>query len=167
MIEGMPDTVELRLVRAPPDFPVRFSTYVPADMDVGTESTADGHSLEFTARFGGVPNERAYVQFFFYPHATTPALGHNSIESFVNSLNPEVDRSREVEPHDWAIEEIAFTYPHDQALFVGRVALAQRGDVVFHYVQHYPAEYGDGMAPRIGTILREWRWGDGTALGTR
>jgi hypothetical protein len=35
-------------------------------------------------------------------------------------------------------------------------------------VSHYPAEYGDGMGPRIARILSHWRWEDtGTSIGGR
>lgn len=164
MIEGMADTVELRLVQAPDDFPMRFSTYVPADFEVSIEATNGGHSLELTARFGGVLNERAYLQVYFYPRGTTRMVARNQIDGFLTGLNPEVDRAQDVEPWPWALEQTRFSYPHDGRTFVGSVALAQRGDVLFHYVQHYPAEYGDGMAGRIRTIMEEWRWSDGEPL---
>ncbi len=164
LVEGMPDTVEMHLVRAPEGFPLVFSTYAPADMVVQADSSDAGHSLEFVARFGGVLNERAYVQFFFYPAGTALASARSLVETFVAGLNPELDLSREATPRTWMTERSAFTYPHEEETFVGSIGLAQRGNVVFHYLEHYPAEYGDGMAPRIGTILDEWRWGDGTSL---
>lgn len=164
VIEGMPDTLELRLMESPDDFPLQFSTYVPVDMEVQTERVNGGRSLELVANFGGVLNERAYVQVFFYEPGTTLARARTFVDGFVSGLNPEVDRAREVEPHPWAHEQTAFSYPHEQQLFVGSIALARRGEIVFHYIQHYPAEYGDGMAPRISTILREWIWQDGTRL---
>ena len=164
MIEGVPDTLELRLVESPDDFPLQFSTYVPADMDVQTERVNGARSLEVVANFGGLPNERAYIQMFFYGPGTTMALARTSVSGFVSGLNPEIDRAREVEPHPWAHEQTTFSYPQDGWRFVGSIALARRGQTVFHYIQHYPAEYADGMAPRISTILREWLWEDGTRL---
>ena len=164
MVEGTADTVELRLVQPPDDFPVRFSTYVPADFVVSTEATNGGRALELTANFGGRLNERAYLQFYFYPRGTTRMVARNQINGFLTGLNPQVDRTQEVEPWPWAIERTRFSYPHEGRRFVGSVALAERGDVLVHYVQHYPGEYGDGMAGRIRTIMEEWRWGDGDPL---
>jgi hypothetical protein len=164
-IEGATDSIDLRLTRSPDDFPVRFSTYVPADMVPETETTPNGFAFEVVASFQGRRNDRAYVQFFFYPPGTSLALARSTVDSFVSGLNPEIDRSRPAMPYPWAIERTAFSYPHEDELFIGSIALAQRGNVVFHYLEHYPAEYGDGMAGRIATILDEWRWGDGTSLG--
>ena len=164
MIEGMADTVELSLVTAPEDSPLQFSTYAPPDMEVATDVVDGARSIRFVANFGGVRNERAYVQFHFYPRGTTRAIARNAVAGFLSGLNPVVDRTTEVEPYPWAIEQTRFRYPHEGQTFVGSVALAERGDILFHYVQHYPDEYGDGMPGRIRTIMEEWRWQDGTPL---
>ena len=164
MVEGTADTVELSLVTAPEDSPLRFSTYAPPDMEVATEAVGEARSIKFIANFGGVRNERAYVQFYFYPRGTTRAVARNRVVGFLSGLNPLVDRTVAVEPYPWAIEQTRFRYPHEGQTFVGSVALAERGDILFHYVQHYPDEYGDGMAGRIRTIMEEWRWEDGTPL---
>jgi len=42
----------------------------------------------------------------------------------------------------------------------GRVSIGRHGDNWFHVVRHYPVEYGDGLGPRLHTILRLWRWDD-------
>ncbi len=164
MLEGAADSVEFRLVQSPAGFPAGFSTYIPADMQAQPRATDAGHSLEIVANFGDVRNERAYLQFFFYPAGTSLALARTNIDSFITGLNPEVDRSRPVTPYPWATEQIAFSYPHEQQTFVGHAAIAQRGAVPFHLIVHYPAEYGDGMGPRVDAVLREWRWDDGSPL---
>lgn len=164
MIEGTADTVELSLVTAPDDAPLGFSTYVPPDMEVAFEAVGEARSIKFIADFGGVRNERAYVQFHFYPPGTTRALARDDITGFLSGLNPVVDRTAAVDPYPWAIEQTRFRYPHEGQTFVGSVALAERGDILFHYVHHYPGEYGDGMAGRIRTIMEEWRWQDGKPL---
>jgi hypothetical protein len=164
IVEGMADTLELRLVRAPARFPLRFSTYLPPDMAVTTEAAQGGRAIRFVANFGGVHNERAYVQFYFYPRGTTRLMARNQINGFLTGLNPQVDRTAPEVPFPWALEQTRFSYPHEGQTFVGTVALAERGNVLFHYVQHYPAEYADGMAGRIRTLMEEWRWEDGTAL---
>jgi len=164
MIEGTADSMEFRLVETPDGFPLEFSTYVPADMVAEIDSSNAGHSVEFVANFGGTLNSRAYVQAFFYPRNTALSLARTTVDNFVTGLNPEVDRSRAEAPESWASEQTSFSYPHEQQTYTGRIALAQRGDVVFHVLAHYPAEYADGMGPRIAAILQEWRWADGTPL---
>ena len=32
-------------------------------------------------------------------------------------------------------------------------------------LQSYPAEYADGIGPRVKVILEEWRWEYGSGLG--
>lgn len=164
MIEGTADTTDFRLVETPDGFPLEFSTYMPADMVAEIDSSNAGYSVEFIANFGGTLNPRAYLQAFFYPRSTALALARTTVDNFVTGLNPEVDRSRAEEPESWASEQTSFSYPHEQQAYTGRIALAQRGDVVFHVLAHYPAEYADGMGPRIAAILQEWRWADGTPL---
>jgi hypothetical protein len=164
MIEGTADTVQLELVRAPADFPLAFSTYVPEGIDVESATSDAGHSLKLVAAFDGRRNERAYLQFFFYPEGTTRAVARSNIEVFVSGLNPEVDRTESVTPYPWAIEQSNFTYPHEQQVFLGGIALAQRGNAMFHFLRHYPGDYGDGMASVISIVLGEWRWADGTPL---
>ena len=165
MIEGTADTMELRLVRAPDDFPLQFSTYVPPDMEVEIDVSGDGgRSIKVVANFAGRRNERAYVQFHVYPPGTTRAIARNAITGFLSGLNPEIDLSQPVAPPPWGIERTRFAYPHEAQRFVGSVVLAERGDLLFHTVVHYPDEYGDGMAGRVGKIMEEWRWADGQPL---
>ena len=165
MTEGTADTMELRLVQAPDDFPLQFSTYVPPDMEVDTDVSSDGgRSIKVLANFAGRRNERAYVQFHFYPPGTTRALARNAITGFLSGLNPEIDLSQPAAPPPWGIERTRFVYPHEGQRFVGSVVLAERGDLLFHAVVHYPGEYGDGMAGRIAKIMEEWRWADGQPL---
>lgn len=164
MLEGTADTTEFRLVETPAGFPLQFSTYVPADMVADVDSVDGGHSIEFVANFGGVLEQRAYVQVFFYPRRTSLPLARTTVDNFITGLNPEVDRSISETPEPWAYEQTSFSYPHEQQTYVGRIAIAQRGDVTFHMLAHYPAEYADGMGPRIAAVLHEWRWADGTPL---
>lgn len=164
MTEGVADTTEMRLVQAPDEFPLQFSTYVPSDMDADIEAGDGGHSLRIVANFAGRRNERAYVQFYFYPPGTTRAVARNAITGFLSGLNPEIDLSQPAAPPPWGIERTRFVYPHENQRFLGSVVLAERGDLLFHAVVHYPGEYGDGMAGRVAKIMEEWRWADGDPL---
>lgn len=164
MLEGTPDTVEFRLVESPQGFEPGFSTYAPADMVVSFDSAGGGQSVRFTANFGGTLTPRAYAQVFFYPRSTALSLARTTVDNFISGLDPEVDRSVSEAPEPWAFEQTSFSYPHEQQTYIGRIALAQRGDIVFHLLAHYPAEYADGMGPRIAAVLHEWRWADGTPL---
>ncbi|MHB1168873.1 MAG: hypothetical protein ACYC28_06275 [Longimicrobiales bacterium] len=164
LLEGKADSTDFRLVETPDGFPVQFTTYVPADMVTDVDSVDGGHSIEFVANFGGVLNQRAYMQVFFYPRRTSLPLARTTVDNFIRGLNPEVDRSVSEAPEPWAYEQTSFSYPHEQQTYVGRIALAKRGEIAFHMLAHYPAEYADGMGPRIAAILQEWRWADGTPL---
>lgn len=164
LIEGTPDTVATKLVRSPTDFPAGFTTYTTDDMPASVQISEDGVSIQFTAQFGGVRNERAYLQVFLYPAGTTRATATGRTEAFVSGLNPEIDLSEAGDRYAWAFQETRFGYPHEDVLHTGYLALAERGTTLFHVLYQYPAEYGDGMAPRIALILDEWRWRDGSGL---
>jgi hypothetical protein len=179
-IEGMVDTLEFRLVRAPADFSVPFSTYVPPDMHAQFETDERGEALYVSARFDGRIIERARLAFYFYPPGSTIEDAQRELGAYLSGLYPDdtpldrdlaYERAMPVQPADhypWAFHESSFRVPFEapDRLLVGRSGVGLHQDRVFHFLIEYPAEYGDGMEPRVAAILDHWRWEDtGRPLG--
>ena len=62
-------------------------------------------------------------------------------------------------PHPYAVTGWRFRRPGSPpAALTGWIELGRRGDRWFHVLVQYPGEMGDGMVPRVRTILEEWRW---------
>ena len=151
MLEGMPEPVTLRLFRTPGGFPLPFSTYFPEDMIA--EVTPSGEEVRFVAAFGGQRNDSAFVAARVYPEGATEEEARARLRA---ALGGAVERASEP-AYGWGEEE----YVRQGAGTVGRGVLGRHAGRLFHVVVRYPAEYGDGFGPRAGTILDEWRWGDG------
>jgi hypothetical protein len=173
MIEGMADTLEFRLVRAPRDFPLPFSTYVPDDMDAEFTERDGRHVVHFTARFAGRVEPRARLSVHAYPPGTPVEQAQSELAAYLSGLfpddspirGPEYERATPIEPasgYAWAANETRFEVPRADApgTLTGRSGVGMHGDRAFHFVIEYPPEYGDGMGPRVDAILDEWRWED-------
>lgn len=179
-IEGMQDTLQFRLVRSPDGFPLPFSTYVPDDMDAEFDAIETGHIANFPARFGGVRNDRARMTFHVYPAGTPPERARTDLAAYLSGLYPDdtpltrdaaYERATPVEPasrYAWAQDESRYHVPGGAPGLVisGRAGSAEHAGHVFYFLIEFPAEYGDGMGPRVEAILDEWRWADtGGPLG--
>lgn len=151
-IEGMAETVPVRLLSAPDEFPISFSTYIPDDMRVDTIYSDEGITLQITAAFGGNYNAEAHVSIFAFPAATTKDQAEQTVFSF------------DAEP----VEEKRYAWPEAeyqlQGARSGFLALASHEETWFYILAAYPPEYGDGMGPRIHLILDEWQWSSGEPL---
>ncbi|MBX6362600.1 MAG: hypothetical protein IRZ00_01920 [Gemmatimonadetes bacterium] len=161
-MEGFEEPFTLRLYKAPDDYPLAFSTYVPPDMLV--EGGDDG-SIAFVANFAGKRNPDAALRLF-----------PDSLESDVAAANlaREYARAhglrarRPGAPHrfTWSIAEYDFAEPRpDAEPIVGTVAVAGHDGRYFRIVLSYPEDYAEGFTPRAVRILEEWRWADGAPLG--
>jgi hypothetical protein len=180
-IEGMADTLSFRLVRAPRDFLLPFSTYVPDDMESEFTRVDERQVVHFTARFGGRLEPRARFSVYAHPPGTTVHQAQSELAAYLSGLfpddspfrGPDYERQVPVEPADrypWAVEESQFRVPRSDApgILVGHAGVASDagGNALFHFIIEYPEEYADGMGPRVQAILDEWRWEDtGRMLG--
>lgn len=169
-IEGMPEPLSLRLFQAPDDFPLPFAAYVPEDMDPRVD--ASERTAHFTAEFGGVRNEDAFVHLYVFAEgiplreAVAAARGYSAgrrgipvsrgIEAMTDD-NPPPDM-------DWALESFRFHYQGDGPWFAGAVGVGRHDQRHYMIVRHYPVEFADGFGPRAALILETWRWADGSRL---
>jgi hypothetical protein len=161
LLEGTPEPIELELLASPPGFPLPFSAYVPSDFMV--EWTRDpAFSVRFLAAFGGHRNPDAFAELTVHAAGTGREEAETAARAALEGSAATVTGigSR----HTWAIAEWGLRDPPGPEPRVGRVALGLRGGRFFHWLERYPAEYGDGFPPRSTVILETLRWEDGTPL---
>ncbi|HSH46358.1 MAG TPA: hypothetical protein VK966_10995 [Longimicrobiales bacterium] len=167
-LEGMPEPMELTLFRTPQGFPLAFSAYVPSDFEAEREAE---DAVQFVAAFGGQRNEDAFVHVYIHPEGTDEQAAVGTIRTFGSSRGIPVSMGIEPMPAEdvtqtvpWADRAFTFRYQGDPGWITGTMALGQHDGRYFHIVTHYPAEYGDGIGPRVAKILETWEWADGTPL---
>ncbi|MBC5796270.1 hypothetical protein H5968_14210 [Sphaerospermopsis sp. LEGE 00249] len=131
-----------------------FSTYFPQeDFLVQNKDINKVREVKFTANFGGVKNENAYVKFVF----PDDLKALEEVKNFINSKDgiiasnkwQIVNRSSTV-TYPWAKAKITFS--QGQEIF-GNIYIGEEKGKVFYAITHYPAEYGDGFEPRADLIL--------------
>ncbi|MQA92439.1 MAG: hypothetical protein GEU90_19800 [Gemmatimonas sp.] len=153
MIEGTPQVMRIQPVIAPEGFPLDFRTAAPMDMRTGFNQSGGGESVRFEAEFGGVYSPQAFLGFTVLPAGTD----EEEAGRIVQEMAAASDGTPVSPPRDaWAVEE--FRFGGERA---GFVALGWREDRWYYFTAQYPPEFGDGMGPRVGMILEQWRWGDG------
>lgn len=156
LLEGMPEIITSHLYQAPASFPLPFSTYIPEGMAPETVSAEEGEAIRVVVEFGGRRNENAYLQITALPAGTTEAQAREIARSqAAEGIQPD-----DVPFYPWSIAEHMFMRGGQRGFVVGRLALGRHGGRYFTITSHYPAEYGDGLGPRIDYILRNWRWED-------
>lgn len=159
-IEGMREPMTFRLFRSPDTFPLPFETYVPADMEAEAMVNGEGAAIAFRPTFGGDAAGRAVLSI------TIPAGQPTAAEAqrLVRNLAGGMGETEEVSGggYSWALEQRRFA---GEGL-VGSVALGRHDGTYFYVVTAYPVEMGDGFGPRVARILGEWKWTDGSRLGS-
>jgi hypothetical protein len=160
-IEGMPEPATFRLYRAPPGFPLGFSTYLPADLAAVPAPSGDGEAVRFEARFGGSPNPEIYLEVVALPEGTSTA---EATERARRAAEERGEAEEMPEPrYPWA--SAGFTYRGAEGT-IGAVSLGRHAGRHYYVVTHLPAEAADGFGPRAAKVLEEWRWSDtGAPLG--
>jgi hypothetical protein len=159
-IEGMREPMMFRLFRSPRDFPLDFETYLPADVEAEPVGSGGGDAVAFVPTFGGERGSRARL-------AITVPEGERSApeaQRLVREIAGAMGAAERVSSggYSWALEEHRFR----SGDLVGSVALGRHDGTYFYVTTAYPAEMGDGFGARVARILGEWRWADGSRLGS-
>lgn len=159
-LEGTAQQVALRLYRTPPGFPLPFSTYHPADLAPQTASSAEGGTVRFVANFGGRRTDSAYVEVRVHPVEVNEEAARRALGAATGGSGPAApDQQR----YPWALAE----YSGSTGATVARGILGRHEGQFFHVLIRYPAEFGDGFAPRAALLLEHWQWEDaGGGLGS-
>lgn len=159
-LEGTPQPATLRLYRTPPGFPLPFSTYVPADLVPESAPSAGGGSARFVANLGGRRTDSAYVAVVVHPDGVDEEAARRMLSAATGGASPAApDQQR----YPWALAE----YSGSAGATVSRGLLGRHEGQFFHVLIRYPAELGDGFAPRAAMLLKHWEWeGAGGGLGS-
>jgi hypothetical protein len=119
-IEGMPEVVRATLVRAPHEFDMPFSTYLPQDMNAEYRTDSPGTAVRFVAAFAGVVEPQAYLQVRLHPPATSAQQARDVVSAFLAGKTV-----RPADEPDWALDAHGFDYEdHAGVAYTGRIMLA-------------------------------------------
>lgn len=130
-VEGTSQPMRMKLVQFTRSS-VPALTYIPADM-ISVDQKINGAECHFfVANFAGKRNDEAYLALCILPAGISEADAIRSAKTF---------KASRVRPS-----------------FVVDVELKNHKGQYYFLARNYPAEFGDGMSPRIQKILEAWRW---------
>lgn len=166
LIEGMAEPVQLQLFETPAEFPLQFSTYLPAGISARPfTADLDTASVRFSARFTPDTDPNVYMHLLVYPPDEPLIELEEMVLSFIESREPLDREYARIDPPAWAEDAWSFRYGSGDRRYVGSIAFGEHAGRPFSIIVHYPPEYGDGFPPRVRLILDQWRWeNDGTML---
>ncbi|MEX0892187.1 MAG: hypothetical protein WEB88_08455 [Gemmatimonadota bacterium] len=171
-VEGMPEPITLRLFTWEDSAGLPLSFYVPEGLTPERFAADGGAAVRVAANFTGVADSAAFLHIYAHPPGTTEEEARTMVRGILTGLQVPVSQGSQEEDvadagtsrtdrFSWALLERAFQMPPTgQPRFVGALGLGRHGDRFFHVLYRYPPEYGDGMGPRMATILATWRWED-------
>lgn len=162
-MEGFEEPFTLRLYKAPEEYPLGFSTYLPLDMLV--EAGDDG-SIAFVANFAGKRNADAALR-LLPDGAASGAAAARLARDYARARGLTARRAGAPHRFAWSLAEFDFMEGRpDGEPILGTVAVAGHDGRYFRIVVSYPEDYAEGFTPRALRILEEWRWADGAPLGS-
>ena len=134
-----------------------FTTYFPEkDFVAESRDFGEGTGAWFIYNVGERQNKNVFVAMFFPAKATTlEQLKQVAQERRLLEANQWelVTRTKEV-PYSWAKEKIVYKKRGSSQNLGGEVYVGEANGKAFYVITHYPAEYGDGFAPRADLILK-------------
>jgi hypothetical protein len=164
-IEGDPHPIDLTLLDA-----ALFSTYYPSDMKADQLASGEGIGVRFTAAFGGVLNDAAFLHVFVPNDIRSD---YRAMRDFLlrpgglaRSNGWQLGRSRAdgPPPCQGAVESWPITAGSGRERQVGFACIGEYRGRGFIVIGLYPQEYEEGMGPRLDKIIKEFRWFDGGRL---
>lgn len=154
-IEGEKSEVTLKLYD---ELSQIFTTYFPKDDFVADSvSSGEGTGSTFYFNIDGNKNSDVYVSVFF-PNDVNNA---EQLERLLTAKGGLVqknqwqmeNRTKDV-PYSWAKEKILYKQPGSEQNILAALYIGEANGKVFYVITRYPAEYGDGFAPRADFILK-------------
>lgn len=136
-----------------------FTTYFP-DNDFVVESGASGEGMGvwFYSKASGKKYDPAYVHFFFPakpPNLEGMRRAVIGKRGLMETNQWKVKSRTQNVPYRWAKERIDFEQRKGNKTFMGTVYIGEYKGKAFRVTEHFPADYGDGFAPRASIILKE------------
>jgi hypothetical protein len=159
-VEGESTPVTLKLYE---QTNLKFSTYYVKDFFEPEFSSSDeGQSIRFVVNSGGIKNENAYIHFAFLngiknlPQVRQFVTGKKGL---IASNGWRVINRTQKTPYSWAKEKIDFQKGQGSRSLLGSIYLGEARGKVFYVISQFPAEYGDGFAPRANLIFQNVEFG--------
>lgn len=136
-----------------------FTTYFPeSDFIVETASAGEGTGVWFYSKASGKKYQSAYVHVFFPGNSSTIESMRRAVtgkRGLMETNKWKVKRRTPEVPYSWAKERIDFEQTQGKTSIMGTVYIGEYKGKAFRVTEHFPADYGDGFAPRASIILRE------------
>ncbi|AFZ18216.1 hypothetical protein [Allocoleopsis franciscana] len=136
-----------------------FTTYFPENDFVVESAAADeGMGVWFYSKASGKKYQSAYVHFFFPAQSQNLEGMRSSVvgkRGLMETNKWTVKRRTQNVPYRWAKERIDFEKKQGNKSIMGTVYLGEYKGKAFRVTEHFPADYGDGFAPRASIILKE------------
>jgi hypothetical protein len=162
IIDGKQTPITLKLFdSAKTTVPLKFTTYLPADMMSEVKSEREGDSVRFMANLAGKRNPDAYLEFFVEVQGTTEAEARGVARMAAIARGLVARPPDAPTQHEWALSEYDFkgAGPEGKRL-VGTIMFSGHSDRYFTVVLSCPEKDATQIRPRAEIILREWRWED-------
>lgn len=154
LLEGMPEPMDFILFEVPDGWPLAFSTYHTADFLAEPIRTGEGDAVNFVANFGGTRNDQVLLQVFFHPEGTDADEAAMVVEHLAQDFQLEPADDDDRAPWAYAV------YTDPGGPNITWLAAGEYDGNYFYVLADYPAEFGDGVGPRVDVILSEWIWTD-------
>lgn len=135
-----------------------FTTYYPEN-DFVTESVSSGEgtTTRFYYNVTGEKNQDVYVSVSFPTEANSPEQLERLLTAkggIIQKNQWQMESRTKDIPYSWAKEKILYTQPESSQNILAAVYIGEANGKAFYVITHYPAEYGDGFAPRADFILK-------------
>jgi hypothetical protein len=138
---------------------IPFTTYFLEDeFIVDSAGAGEGTGVWFYSKVDGKKYESAYIHFFFPAKAATLEQMRKDVigkRGLMETNKWTVKRRTQDISFSWAKERIDFEQPKEQQSIIGTVYIGEYNGKAFRVTEHFPADYGDGFAPRANIILKE------------
>jgi hypothetical protein len=168
---GGSENVTLHRYVAPDDFPLPFTTFIPADFEARPRLDGDAQGIAFFREMERQRGDSALVYLVVLPPETDEDGARELVRTVAERVRVPGNRT-ELEPirqHEWAVVEYPIRSRGSLAEPVeGWVALGYQAGRWYYLIARSKSEVWPQFGPLVERILAEWEWtgaGEGSAAG--
>jgi hypothetical protein len=138
---------------------IPLTTYYPEnDFIVESASADEGTGIWFFSKLEGKKYEDAYIHIFLPNNPSTVEAMKKSVtgeRGLMKTKQWQVKHQTQNVSLNWAKERIDFEQIKGSKAMMGTVYIGESQGKVFRVTEYFPADYGDGFAPRASIVLKE------------
>ena len=138
---------------------IPLTTYYPEnDFIVESGSSDEGTGIWFFSKLEGKKYEDAYVHIFLPNNPSTVEAMKKSVtreRGLMETNQWQVKHQTQAVSLNWAKERIDFEQIKGNQAMMGTVYIGESQGKAFRVTEYFPADYGDGFAPRASILLKE------------